>query len=223
MAVRIQEGFSLFSQRMDAKVYIEGDDEAIDNMESRKIEDFEKERDERKRNLLFDNLDLIMRHRDEIMKTPRYARIDAHYALRGGGAYIGPLAMQRRFCAAGVPVTVGISLGSLLEIWGTATYKVVCNCGKTAYIRSFGGSPLTGMSVAGAYCPHCKNEIHGIRSRSFGDYVRPVQNALASEEAAVSQAFSSGVFGKVGELCSLEKMLSELKLREYEATQDSEK
>lgn len=216
MAVKIQEGFALFSRRMDAKTYIEGEDESLDNMESQKILEINKERDERKRKLLFDNLDLIMRHRDEIMNMPRYAKIDAHYALRGGGAYIGPIAMRRRFSAAGVPVTVNITLGALLEIWDTATYKVDCSCGNVAYIRSFGGSPLTGMSVAGAICPHCKNEIHGIRSRPFGDYVRQVQNALDSEEAAVSQAFASGSFGKVSELCSLEKMISELKLKEYQ-------
>ena len=214
MSVKIQEGFALFSKRMDAKAYIEGEDETLDNMESQKILEINKARDERRRKLLFDNLDLIMRHRDEIMKTPRYAKIDAHYALRGGGAYIGPIAMQRRFCAAGIPVTVGITLGTLLEIWGTAIYKVNCCCGNTAYIRSFGGSPLTGMSVAGAVCPHCKNEIHGIRSRPFGDYVRQVLNALDREKAAVSQAFTSGVFGKMSGQCSLEKMISELKLRE---------
>ena len=219
MAVKIQEGFALFSRRMEAKVYIEGDDEAIDNMESRKSENLEKERDERKRKLLYDNLDLIMRHREDILNTPRYARIDVHYALHGGAAYIGPMAMQRRICADGVQIKVGITLGSLLGIWEIATYKVNCSCGNTAYIRSFGGSPLSGVSVAGAYCPHCKNEIHGIRSRSLGDYVRPVENALASEEALVSQAFTSRVFGKPGELCSLEKMLSELKLREYEASE----
>ena len=216
MAVKIQEGFALFSRRMDAKTYIEGEDESLDNMESQKILEINKERDERKRKLLFDNLDLIMRHRDEIMNMPRYAKIDAHYALRGGGAYIGPIAMRRRFSAAGGPVAVNITLGALLGIWDTATYKVDCSCGNTAYIRSFGGSPLTGMSVAGAICPHCKNEIHGIRSRPFGDYVRQVQNALDSEETAVSQAFASGTFGKVSELCSLEKMISELKLKEYQ-------
>ncbi len=216
MAVKIQEGFALFSRRMDAKTYIEGEDESLDNMESQKILEINKERDERKRKLLFDNLDLIMRHRDEIMNMPRYAKIDAHYALRGGGAYIGPIAMRRRFSAAGGPVAVNITLGALLGIWDTATYKVDCSCGNTAYIRSFGGSPLTGMSVAGAICPHCKNEIHGIRSRPFGEYVRQVQNALDSEETAVSQAFASGTFGKVSELCSLEKMISELKLKEYQ-------
>ncbi len=216
MAVKIQEGFALFSRRMDAKTYIEGEDESLDNMESQKTLEINKERDERKRKLLFDNLDLIMRHRDEIMNMPRYAKIDAHYALRGGGAYIGPIAMRRRFSAAGVPVTVNITLGALLGIWDTATYKVDCSCGNTAYIRSFGGSPLTGMTVAGAICPRCKNEIHGIRSRPFGDYVRQVQNALDSEETAVSQAFASGTFGKVSELCSLEKMISELKLKEYQ-------
>ena len=55
MAVKIQEGFALFSRRMDAKTYIEGEDESLDNMESQKILEINKERDERKRKLLFDN------------------------------------------------------------------------------------------------------------------------------------------------------------------------
>jgi hypothetical protein len=41
-------------------------------------------------------------------------------------------------------------------------------------------------------------------------------NALGREKAAVSQAFISGVFGKLSEQCSLEKMISELKLKEYQ-------
>ncbi|WP_298768094.1 hypothetical protein [uncultured Fibrobacter sp.] len=219
MSQVVREGFAQFCKRQQEGISLATD--AINQEESEQKLYFEwlEKRLDRKRKLLFDNLDLIMRHRDEIMKTPRYAQIDMHYALRGGGAYIGPIAMQRKFCAAGVPVTVGITLGSLLGIWGTATYKVNCSCGNTAYIRSFGGSPLTGISVAGAICPHCKNETHGIRSRPFGDYVRQVRITLDNEEAAVSQAFSSRVFGKVSEQCSLEKMISELKLREFQENQ----
>lgn len=213
MSQIVRENFALFSRRMDAKMFAEGEDEILDNVESRRIEGIEKERDERKRKLLFDNLDLIMRHRDEILNAPRYANIDVHYALRGGGAYVGSLAFRKKLAIAGMPVTVNLTLGSLLGIWGTATYKVNCNCGNTAYIRSFGGSPLSGVAVASAYCPHCKNEIRGIKGRKFRNFVAPVENALASEEALVSRAFISGVFGKVNELCSLEKMIQELKLR----------
>ena len=214
----VREGFAQFSRRMDAKVFVESEDEILDNVESRRIEDVENER-----KLLYDNLDLIIRHRGEILNTPRYANIDVHYALQGGGAYVGPFAFRKKLAIAGMPVTVNLTLGSLLGIWGNTAYKVNCCCGNTAYIRSFGGSPLSGVAIASAYCPHCKNEIRGIKGRKFRGFVSPVENALASEETLVSQTFSSGVFGKASELCSLEKMLSELKLREYETTQDSEK
>ena len=220
MSQIVRESFAQFSRRMDAKVFVEGEDEILDKVESRRVEDIEKERDERKRKLLFNNFDLIMRHRGEILNTPRYANIDVHYALRGGGAYVGPFAFCKKLAIAGRHVTINLTLGSLLEIWGTAAYKVNCSCGNTAYIRSFGGSPLSGVAVASAYCPHCKNEIRGIKGRKFKSFVAPVENALASEEALVSQAFSSGVFGKVNELCSLETMIQELKLKEYEAAQD---
>ena len=174
---------------------------------------------QQKRQLLFDNLNLIMRHRQEILNTPRYANIDVHYALRGGGAYVGAFTFRKQLVVAGNPVTVNLTLKSLLSIWVMAAFKVMCNCGETAYICSFAGSPLSGVAVASAYCPYCKNEIHGIKGRTFKTFVAPLERAFASEEVAVSQAFTSGVFGKVGELCSLEKMLSELKMKECEATQ----
>ena len=44
MAVKIQEGFALFSKRMDAKAFIEGEDESLDNMESQKMVETNKER-----------------------------------------------------------------------------------------------------------------------------------------------------------------------------------
>ena len=168
--------------------------------------------------LLYDNLDLIMRHRDEIMKTSRYANIDVHYALRGGGAYVGPIAFSKKLTVAGMPVTVSLTLKSLLEIWVMATFKTMCSCGETAYICSFGGSPLSGVAVASAYCPHCKNVIRGIKGRKFRSFVTPVQNALASEDAAISQRITSGVFCMVNEPCSLETMISELKLKDFVAT-----
>ena len=59
----VREGFAQFSRRMDAKVFVESEDEILDNVESRRIEDVENERDECKRKLLYDNLDLIIRHR----------------------------------------------------------------------------------------------------------------------------------------------------------------
>lgn len=222
MAELLHEGFVQFNKRMDAMILVVGEDEALDNMESQKIEDIEKARDERKRKLLYDNLDLIMRHRQEIQDMPRYANIDVHYALRGGAAYVGPIAFRKKLAIAGTPFTINLTLKSLLWIWTTAAFKVTCRCGETAYIRSFGGSPLSGVAVASAYCSHCKNEIREIKDRKFRSLAAPAQNILGSEEAVISQRFSAGAFGKASELCSLEKMIQELKLKEYkEANHDS--
>ena len=174
---------------------------------------------QQKRQLLFDNLNLIMRHRQEILNTPRYANIDVHYALRGGGAYVGAFTFRKQLVVAGKPVTVNLTLKSLLSIWVMAAFKVMCKCGETAYICSFAGSPLSGVAVASAYCPYCKNEIHGIKGRTFKSYVAPLERAFASEEAAVSQAITSGMPDKVVEPCSLETMIQELRLKECEATQ----
>ena len=173
------------------------------------------------RQLLFDNLNLIMRHRQEILNTPRYANIDAHYALRGGGAYVGAFTFRKQLVVAGKPVTVNLTLKSLLSIWVMAAFKVMCKCGETAYICSFAGSPLSGVAVASAYCPYCKNEIHGIKGRTFKTFVAPLERTFANEEATVSQAITSGVLDKVVEPCSLETMIQELKLKEYEAAQDA--
>ena len=172
---------------------------------------------QQKRQLLFDNLNLIMRHRQEILNTPRYANIDVHYALRGGGAYVGAFTFRKQLVVAGNPVTVNLTLKSLLSIWVMAAFKVMCRCGETAYICSFAGSPLSGVAVASAYCPYCKNEIHGIKGRTFKSFVAPLERAFASEEATVSQAFTAGVFGKESEPCSLETMIQELRLKECEA------
>ena len=79
---------------------------------------------QQKRQLLFDNLNLIMRHRQEILNTPRYANIDVHYALRGGGAYVGSFTFRKQLVVAGKPVTVNLTLKSLLSIWVMAAFNL---------------------------------------------------------------------------------------------------
>ena len=210
-----QENFAQFSQGLEERLSIEDDEESLENLDLQKIHDLEEKRTERKRNLLFENLELILRHKDEIVNSPRYANIDVHYALQGGGAYIGPIHFQRRFNAAGTMVTVNLKLKSLLKIWENETYKVCCDCGATAYIRYFAGSPLSGASVATAYCPCCKKEIREIKGQRFSGFAGPVQNALDGDVAAFFQCFTTKAFDKE-DLCSLEKLILELRLKEFE-------
>jgi len=116
-----------------------------------------------------------------------------------------------RYDFAGSSLIINLSMGSLLELWNTDQFKVECGCGVTAVIRSFSGSPLSGVSVASAYCPHCKKAIHGIRNRSFGGYMGLLRTKL---DEITEKAVNSGLRGD-GLACSLETMINELKLKEF--------
>lgn len=228
MCRRQAEGLKLISNEMEQE-----------KKEQQELRELQKKRAERKGKLLFDNLDLIMRHREEILATPRYANIDAHYAIKGGGLYIGQVTTLRRPSFAGTTLNIGLKLGTLLRIWDTDQFKVECRCGGTAVIRSFSGSPLSGGSHATAYCPKCKKEPH-IGNRSFGAYYGIVKSAYAEDienfakeviakwnlaeveyEKKLAQGCSAR-WSRVGEclrgddkFCDLETMINELKMKEF--------
>ena len=99
----------------------------------------------RRRKLLYDNLALVLRHKEEILKRPRYANADASCALEGGGASVGPLHTATGFRLAGMESKIRITLGTLLsDIWGNEAFQVPCGCGAVAYVREFAGSQLSG-------------------------------------------------------------------------------
>lgn len=233
------ESFAALYKRQAAGLQLVSDDMEQERKEQEKMAKLREKSFERKRKLLYDNLDLILRHRDEILATPRYADIDVHYALKGGGCYIGPLLTARQFNIAGTLVNINFSLGSLLELWDSDQYKVKCKCGGTAVVRYFSGSPLSGSSVATAFCPKCKEEIHGIRNRSFGDYygisltkfyeniVAFAKNVIAKWGIAEAEFEKKKVEGRAsrwsgigydfrgdGPTCNLETMINELKMGE---------
>ena len=164
-----RESFADFCKREAAGLKLESDEMYQENREQEELNALQKKRFERKCALLYNNLDLILRHREEIVATPRYADIDVHYAIKGGGLYVGHLSAVRHFNFVGTLVSIGLKLSSLLEIWDNEQFKVECKCGDTAVIRSFSGSPLSGGSQATAICPKCKKEIL-VKNRSFGGY-----------------------------------------------------
>ena len=234
------DSFASMCKRQAAGIMLVSDEMDQERREQEELAKLQEKRFERKKMLLFDNLDLILRHREEILETPRYRNIDVHYAIEGGGCYIGPLRTVRQFNFAGTLVNINLKLGTLLEVWDTDQFKVECKCGGTAVIRYFSGSPLSGCSVATAFCPKCKDVIHGIRNRSFGDYYGLMKIkldecfemvvkdfvakwTLAKAEYAqkvaegMSSRWSSAVseFHGDGKLCDLETMINELKMREY--------
>ncbi|SIN92659.1 hypothetical protein [Fibrobacter sp. UWB11] len=236
------ESFASLCKRQATGLKLVSDEMEQDRKEQEEMAKLRKMSYERKYKLFFENIDLIMRHRDEILSTPRYANIDAHYALGGGGCYIGPISTSRRYSFAGTLVNINLKLGALLELWDTDTFRVGCKCGGTAVIRYFSGSPLSGASVAAAACPKCKEVLHGIRSRSFGDYMGTMLTKLAENtekvikdiiakwtlaEAECVKKNAEGKFSRScrpgGEIrgeepaCSLETMINELRLKEFGA------
>ena len=234
------ESFVDFCKREADGLKLVSDEMQQEKREQEELNALQKRRSERKCALLYNNLDLILRHRDEIIATPRYANIDAHYAIKGGGLYVGPLSTVRHFNFAGTLVSINLKLSTLLEVWDNEQFKVECECGGTAVIRSFTGSPLSGGSQATAVCPKCKKEIH-VKNRSFGGYygllrikfdrdIEMVARNIAAKwtlaEANYNKEIAEGKDAKWqkmgcylngdGEFCSLETMINELKMKEFQ-------
>jgi hypothetical protein len=240
-----RESFAAMCKRQAAGLKLISDEMKQEDKEQEELRGLQKKNLERKKKLLFDNLDLIMRHKEEILATPRYANIDAHYAIKGGGLYVGPLHTSRTFNIAGSPVKVNLRLATLLRIWETDQFKVKCKCGGTAVIRSFTGSPLSGGSQATAFCPACKKEPH-VANRSFGKYYWFLQGKLCEDVEVVARNFiakwtlaeveyekkvakggyadpkpGADFYGD-GEICNLETLINELRLKEFDESQNSQ-
>jgi len=236
-----RETFADFCKRQAMGLNLVSDEMEQEKREQAEMQELMKKHCERKYALFYDNLDLILRHRDEIRGTPRYANIDAHYLIRGGGLYVGPLATTRLFNFAGTLVNINLKLSTLLEIWDNAQFKAECKCGGTAVIRSFSGSPLSGCSQATAICPTCKKEIR-VKNRSFGGYYGLLRIMMDKDIETVSRKIvANWTFAEVnynkkvtegndakwnkagselhgdGEPCNLETMINELKMKEFQA------
>ena len=233
------ERFADFCKRQASGLKIISDEIEQENREQEELRKFQERSVERKKKLLFGDLDLIMRHKDEIRATPRYANIDVHYAIKGGGLYVGPLQTSRAFNIAGCIVRVGLRLATLLRVWETDLFKVKCECGGTAVIRSFTGSPLSGGSQATAICPSCKKEIR-VANRNFGQYFWFLQTSLSEDVETVARDFIAkwtlaeaehekkvaegkyrdprpgDDFHGDSKPCTLETMINELKMKKFD-------
>ena len=227
-----------FFKRQAAGLKLISDEMEQENREQDELRKLQAQSIERKKKLLFENLDLILRHRDEILATPRYANIDIHYAIKGGGLYVGPLQTSRTFNIAGTLIKVNLRLATLLRIWETDQFRVDCKCGSTALIRSFTGSPLSGSSRATAYCPECRQETH-VANRSFGSLFWFLQTKLCEDiETVAKNLIGKWTLAEVeyekkvaagnykdprpgaelrgdGQPCNLETMINELRLKEF--------
>ena len=235
-----RETFVNFCNRQKADLKLISDQMGVEKREQENLRELMVKRSKRKSKLFYENLDLILRHRDEICATARYANIDAHYLIQGGGLYVGPLATARQFNFSGTLLNINLKLSTLLEIWNSEQFQIKCKCGDTAVIRSFSGSPLSGSSRATAICPNCKKEC-SVGNRSFGAYYglmikkiesdieKVAKNIVAKWNLAEVTYDKKVVGGKAakwsgigsefcgdGEICDLENMINELKMKEFE-------
>lgn len=239
MAHAIQESFRDFYKRQNTGLNLISEAMKQEQAEHEKIRDFHEKRYLRKYELFYKNLGLIIRNKDEIINTPKYANIDAHYLLEGGGCFIGRLQTYQQYNFAGTLVTINLKLGTLLKIWEAEQFQVECSCGGIAYIRHFVGSPLSGSSCASALCSKCGQEIKGIKNRSYGKYhffsnkmhyrdidlvVKKILcNWSLAEEKYNEDVKKGNVYmPSVGEnlksndeFCNLETMIHELQLKEF--------
>ena len=242
MAEQEKESFAEFCARQKAGLQLISEAEQQEHDYQKALKESQKKRFERKYQLFYDNLDLILRHKDEILATPRYANIDAHYLLKGGGLYVGYLNTARRFNIAGNAVTVNLRLASLFKIWETEPFRAQCECGAATYIRGFSGSPLSGDSQASALCSKCKKIVR-VGNRSFGTFYGIVKATYAEDiekfakeliarwtlaEVEYEKKLAKGdsarwssagdVLKDDGEICELETMINELRLKEFESS-----
>ena len=79
MSEVVRESFVNFCKRQQAGLLVVGEIRKQEQKDKEALLDAQEKRFERKYNLFYENLDLIMRHKDEIIETPRYANIDAHH------------------------------------------------------------------------------------------------------------------------------------------------
>lgn len=242
MAEHENKSFAEFCARQKAGLLLISEAEQQENDYQKALKEAQEKRFERKYQLFYDNLDLILRHRDEILATPRYANIDARYLLKGCGLYVGHVNKAWQFNIAGNVVTVNLRLASIFKIWETDQFRVECECGTTTFIRGFAGSPLSGDCQASALCPKCKKIVYE-GTRSFGAYCGIVNAAYAEDienfakvlmtkwtlaEVEYGKKIAQGqsarwftvgdAFKDDGEICELETMINELKLKEFSAS-----
>ncbi len=213
---------------------------AQEKKEQKAILELQENRFARKNKLLFNALGMLLRHKDEIMENPSYANIDVHYILENASDFTNVrTSCEFNFC--GAPVSINMRFATLLKIWNNELFKAECDCGSTAVLYKFKDSTTSGESVASAFCPCCKKKFevtkkappsyyaHAINNFFMDDMTAVVKNFLAKWRLArkvFQEKIKNGQNGRKlqttdrlygdRDLCSLETMIQELQLKEFE-------
>ena len=123
------------------------DDQQALHMEERAIADIYRDRKERRRRILRENVPLFIRNKERILADDKMARCHID-CIRFGLAYSGEW---------NVPVAF---LGGLLRLWEKPTFQAECpKCHETAYCTGGGGSPLSGVKNIAMTCGACGHQF----------------------------------------------------------------
>ena len=141
------------------------------------------------RQLLCDNLELILANADKIIYTPAY------YQIRHGWSYIGSNWIGSRH----------IPLGVLLQLWQKDLWLGECpHCSGKAYIFQAGGSILSGRYRYDAVCPACREIVanscntglYALIKPAFELYNTTIQKRKILRTKGSRFSWSKGVVGE---------------------------
>lgn len=111
-------------------------------------------------NGIINDLDFYLKNFDFIINTPNYYFILLEEA-RISSAFRGVDRSQ-------------LYLGELLTLYSQDKWISTCpHCGGRVYLKSLGGSPLSGRGSGTGYCRDCRKTISGIKpfERYFGEFM----------------------------------------------------
>ncbi len=109
--------------------------------------------------LLLENLSLLFEYRRQIENLPKYANTPIEF-LSLGFAY-------RQ-----------LDLRHLFLLWDNPSFQTLCDCGNTAVVTSFGGSPFSGLFSATAICPHCQKTFRISNFRACNHTLKKETNLI---------------------------------------------
>ncbi|MDA3899091.1 MAG: hypothetical protein PF637_01085 [Spirochaetes bacterium] len=114
--------------------------------------------------LFFENFDLFFQKSTLIASTPSINLYNSHLFVFGGYPVRG----------------VSVYLGPMLRAWQEGQFTDICDCGKTEYIYTCGGSLTSGtVGWRHSYCPDCKKHYNHKKPGSVGVYFKSADNLMS--------------------------------------------
>ena len=123
------------------------------------------EQGKKNRQIFCENLGLILKNSEHILKTPEYFYIRHEWSLVGG-IYAG---------------SKYIPLGVLIKLWQEDKWLDECpSCAGKTYVFCAGGSPLSGSHYTNAVCTACNEIVNRKKTSGLAALMKPAFNLCKS-------------------------------------------